>query len=338
MELHQFEQAILKLAFETQSRITTASVAYYLGVPSREANRMLNALLGEGALELDSDENGNLFYHVPHQTNDGEKLKELKEAHAYVPDEPRPNFEMNSTLDDDGSAQPFSPINREVDVRTLGPIDHSPIDRGHAMVPRPPARPPAPTEHDRWGGFDDYYGSAPVSGPDGAAGRRVVAQKVVQTWSAVSSRASTTDGTVGNSSGSPYLVASNARCEPQPLPSNRPVMAACDDVVTTHRRESSVVSTENRWFSESNSTAMVHSPSTAISTEMEQPEHQPGMALLLSLILPGTGQMYNGEISKGVMMMVLSFLLWFVLLGWVVHIWSIVDAVVVAEKVNRKQV
>ena len=104
------------------------------------------------------------------------------------------------------------------------------------------------------------------------------------------------------------------------------------------RRESSVVAKENRWFSEANSTAMVASPSTALSTEIEQPEHQPGMALLLSLILPGTGQMYNGEISKGVMMMVLSFLLWFVLLGWVVHIWSIVDAVVVAEKVNRKQV
>ncbi|AWV91378.1 hypothetical protein DN745_07050 [Bradymonas sediminis] len=59
------------------------------------------------------------------------------------------------------------------------------------------------------------------------------------------------------------------------------------------------------------------------------------MALLLSLILCGTGQIYNGEVSKGIMMMVLCFLLWFVLLGWVVHIWSIVDSVVVAERVNR---
>ncbi|MBA2664038.1 MAG: hypothetical protein H0U74_17240 [Bradymonadaceae bacterium] len=60
------------------------------------------------------------------------------------------------------------------------------------------------------------------------------------------------------------------------------------------------------------------------------------MALLLSLILCGTGQIYNGEVSKGIIMMVLCFLLWFVLLGWVVHIWSIVDAVVVAERINRK--
>jgi TM2 domain-containing membrane protein YozV len=59
------------------------------------------------------------------------------------------------------------------------------------------------------------------------------------------------------------------------------------------------------------------------------------MSLLLSLILCGTGQIYNGEVSKGIMMMVLCFLLWFVLLGWVVQIWSIVDSVVVAERINR---
>ena len=71
--------------------------------------------------------------------------------------------------------------------------------------------------------------------------------------------------------------------------------------------------------------------------EIEQPEHQPGIALLLSLILCGTGQIYNNEVSKGIMMMVLCFLLWFVLLGWVVHIWSIVDAVVVAERINQRK-
>ena len=34
MDVQQFEQAILKMAFETDARITTASVAYYLGIPS----------------------------------------------------------------------------------------------------------------------------------------------------------------------------------------------------------------------------------------------------------------------------------------------------------------
>ena len=62
MEVQRFEQAILKLAFETEARITTASVAYYLGIPSREANRLLNLLLelrdrgseirGEGTVDM----------------------------------------------------------------------------------------------------------------------------------------------------------------------------------------------------------------------------------------------------------------------------------------------
>ena len=45
MELQTFEQAILKLAFETDARITTASVAYYLGIPSHEATILLNLIL-----------------------------------------------------------------------------------------------------------------------------------------------------------------------------------------------------------------------------------------------------------------------------------------------------
>ena len=56
MNLQEFERAVLKLAFETEARITTATVAYYLGVPSREANELLNQLLTDGLLELDSDD------------------------------------------------------------------------------------------------------------------------------------------------------------------------------------------------------------------------------------------------------------------------------------------
>lgn len=329
MELHQFEQAILKLAFETQSRITTASVAYYLGIPSREASRMLNALLEEGALELDSDENGNLFYRVPDQLGDGEKLKQLREAHAPMT-EARPPIHVNATLDDDGG-QAYSPVQHSLGVKAS--TDDVPIDRHHAIMAHPDAR-PNHAERDRWGGFDDYYGAPTSSGPDGAAGRRQVAKRVTPAWSAVASRSAATDGSVGSSNASRYLVQANARCEPQPLPSKRPVMANCDELPISQHQSAP----DDRLFSRNQgSTALVSAQSTALTTELGQPEHQPGMALLLSLILCGTGQMYNGEISKGVMMMVLCFLLWFVLLGWVVHIWSIVDAVVVAERLNRKQ-
>src|SRR5690606_19835276 len=54
--------------------ITTASVAYYLGLPSRRCNELLNALLAEGVLELDSDGEGNLFYRVPHKPAGSDSL------------------------------------------------------------------------------------------------------------------------------------------------------------------------------------------------------------------------------------------------------------------------
>lgn len=337
MELHEFEQAVLKLAFETESRITTAAVAYYLGIPSREANKMLNALLEEGTLELDSDENGNLFYRVPQQSPSDKAITSLKhELAPSRPDSPqRPNLRMTSSLDDDESPA-YTP---NIPARPLPPAQAP--GTGSALPSsmlkkQTPPQPAAPVERDQWGGFDDYYGSngTQVQSSDGMAGRRKIAASAVPAWTAVSTRSSATDGTVGKTFASKYIVASDARCEPQPLASQRPVMASCADPV-----ESAPIARQqhDQWYGPSSSTAMVHAGSTAISTEVEQPEHQPGMALLLSLILCGTGQMYNGEVSKGIMMMVLCFLLWFMLLGWVVHIWSIVDAVVVAERLNRQQ-
>lgn len=336
MELHEFEQAVLKLAFETESRITTAAVAYYLGIPSREANKMLNALLEEGTLELDSDENGNLFYRVPQQSPSDKVITSLK--HELAPSRPevpqRLNLRMTSSLDDDSGVS-HAPI---LPARPVQPSQSPSSGIPSSMLKRQSAPQPMQDqrERDQWGGFDDYYGSnsAQVASSDGMAGRRKIAASAVPAWTAVSTRSSATDGTVGKTFASKYVVASDARCEPQPLASQRPIMASCADPVDAApvaRQQHS-----EQWYAPS-STAMVHAGSTAISTEVEQPEHQPGMALLLSLILCGTGQMYNGEVSKGIMMMVLCFLLWFMLLGWVVHIWSIVDAVVVAERLNRQQ-
>lgn len=61
------------------------------------------------------------------------------------------------------------------------------------------------------------------------------------------------------------------------------------------------------------------------------PTHSPGLAVFLSAIFPGAGQFYNGQIGKGFVMLVGCVVLWIILLGWVVWIWSIVDAHKVAK-------
>lgn len=61
-----------------------------------------------------------------------------------------------------------------------------------------------------------------------------------------------------------------------------------------------------------------------------------GTALILSVLLVGLGQMYNGQIGKGILMLVLCVALWFVLLGWIINIWSWIDAYQTAAKMNDR--
>ena len=74
-------------------------------------------------------------------------------------------------------------------------------------------------------------------------------------------------------------------------------------------------------------------------------EKNAGLAALASLIIPGAGQVYNGQIAKGLIIMVLnviSFLSIAVLIGFittpVIYIYAIYDAYQTAEKINSGQV
>jgi TM2 domain-containing membrane protein YozV len=50
------------------------------------------------------------------------------------------------------------------------------------------------------------------------------------------------------------------------------------------------------------------------------------IAALCSFFVPGLGQLLQGRFMKAVIMAVLAAVLWFFLLGWVIHLWSIIDA------------
>ena len=50
------------------------------------------------------------------------------------------------------------------------------------------------------------------------------------------------------------------------------------------------------------------------------------IAALCSFFIPGLGQLLQGRLFKALIQFVLAGLLWVVLLGWVIHLWSIVDA------------
>lgn len=50
------------------------------------------------------------------------------------------------------------------------------------------------------------------------------------------------------------------------------------------------------------------------------------IAALCSFFVPGLGQLLQGRLLRAVIQFCLAAVLWMVLLGWIIHLWSILDA------------
>lgn len=57
------------------------------------------------------------------------------------------------------------------------------------------------------------------------------------------------------------------------------------------------------------------------------------LSALASLFIPGLGQLLQGRLGMAIVMFVLAAVLWIFLLGWVIHLWSILDAALWKPKV-----
>jgi TM2 domain-containing membrane protein YozV len=71
---------------------------------------------------------------------------------------------------------------------------------------------------------------------------------------------------------------------------------------------------------------------------MTQVAKNPGTAAVLSLIVPGVGQFYNGEFWRGIFWLIVTPGLWIGsggVLGWVCHVIAAITAYKRAERRNR---
>jgi len=50
------------------------------------------------------------------------------------------------------------------------------------------------------------------------------------------------------------------------------------------------------------------------------------IAALASFFIPGLGQLLQGRLVMALVQFVLAGILWIFLLGWLIHLWSILDA------------
>ena len=58
------------------------------------------------------------------------------------------------------------------------------------------------------------------------------------------------------------------------------------------------------------------------------------LAALASFFIPGLGQLLQGRLGMAILHFVLASILWIFLMGWIVHIWSIIDAARWSKKVK----
>jgi len=64
-------------------------------------------------------------------------------------------------------------------------------------------------------------------------------------------------------------------------------------------------------------------------------EKDAGIAAVLSLIIPGLGQMYVGKVGRGIIILLITIVLSVVLIGFIIWIWNIFDAYNLAKKYNE---
>jgi TM2 domain-containing membrane protein YozV len=50
------------------------------------------------------------------------------------------------------------------------------------------------------------------------------------------------------------------------------------------------------------------------------------IAALASVFIPGLGQLLQGRLGMAIVQFVLAALLWLIWMGWIIHLWSILDA------------
>ena len=50
------------------------------------------------------------------------------------------------------------------------------------------------------------------------------------------------------------------------------------------------------------------------------------IAALCSFFIPGLGQLIQGRLMRAIIQFALASVLWIVLMGWAIHLWSVLDA------------
>ncbi len=250
--------------------LTPSFVAYELDVTSRSAEQVLDEMVKHSLLDLDFDENGQLYYSLG------------ADGHA----------RLRGAASATDWAQPGG---------ADGAVGHAPA----AAPPFQPSRRPAPAAVapdgcDGTVGHPGEAGGYGFAAPDDRSGADGSAH-LPQRWTPPYDGPSATPAPPG---AAPHHPRHHDPGAPHQQPWQSP-------------RDTRMARYEHRDL-------------------IRHRQADPMIAGLLSVLIVGTGQIYNRQVGKGLVMFVACWVLWLTFgMGWIINIWAIVDAYNVANR-NRR--
>jgi TM2 domain-containing membrane protein YozV len=270
-----FDQVLAMFFEQGHDQLGPSFLAYELDLTTRAAEQILDEMVKHSLLELDFDDDGNLYYSL-----NSEVLFEMEQRQAPSPmsgDRHRLNDWPVSTSH--VSPQGFDGTTGQ-GVETIGQFG-----RDLSRHNQPRHNQPSHTAH---------------TGPDGC------------------------DGTIGHPGDASRHAPPNAR-QGQAY---RPQQA---DAGSPHDRTRTP---GPRTDAQPSGGELVHQTESNLPARRRNAE--PMVAALLSVLLVGTGQIYNRDVGKGVAFFVVYAVLLttFFPLGWMVNVWAAIDAYSSAQRRN----
>lgn len=308
--------------------LSPSFVAYELEISTAQAEECLDNLVRESLLEFDFDQDGEIFY----RPGSAYRFEEAEDAHVDPARRRAPEADVWGAPDPyrDAASQHIS-VSRDAADGFAGAADgfagapvatarrragrtrsahHFDGDTATALAtPAAPKRRPRATA-----GMREYIPPAPARRsssrqrsrrPSAARHQRHPHEpRPREAWAEIGPNGY--DGCV-----------ENAPSQPAP----RPPARATDSPWSEHRRFAGL--------NPEASTDLVPANDDRLPARRKRGA-DPLLASFLSLIFVGGGQLYNGELAKGVGFIVTFIALWAFGLGWIVHIWAAADAYQIA--------
>lgn len=368
MEQRAFESNVLALVHQHRvQRLVAAEVAQRFGISARVAEQMLDRMVAEGRLELDSDDDGNLFYFLP---GNGAGGVFHQGASMDVP----PTGPAGNTPNP-GPAGPWgaAPAGQQPDPRGPAPVGYSPASYGGPQPPpqrgpypgampagpwqQPVGTPAGPWQQQGWpqGGSPAHPAMQQGQAGPGAAGPGAPWGQPTQYpqgpgahpqgWAQAQPNWSQQHpaGYAPQPYGQPgYGAAPNtADAYPQASFGQQPAYGqqAYGQPGYGQPQYGQAQYGAHPYPQPSGYQPPSYAAGALVQTHnVDQERRSPGVAAMLSLFFPGAGQLYNGEVGKGITFFFLSIVLLlgafpFGLIPW---IWSMVDAHETSRRMNAQ--